>query len=392
MSPRILSNIFNTLTGTAKRVVKNNLDNAIGRGLFVNSGAKNSDDVLRLLNRNMLNAKELGTFLKILLNDGDAAVKKAVSDIFVENPSIKTKFKNLTEKEFRDELSRLNFNDGAIEYIIKSWKDKGNRLVSPLSRKIVDFTKAKFYTGAPDSFKRMFLDGIKQPSALKRYKQAINIVTDTVRFNPFKRVSKEEAKKVSMWFVSGIDRTPKDIKNILVKEGILPLGVNVAASVLRRWVALSLLITIFEAAKETISEYAGNDYAEYASDKGFLTILAHHFVQNLTFADVKWVIPVTYFWQYVYPEIDKWGSALLSGNPSRLKRELDDTLIGLDKTQTIPKTLDQQLTEEQKSEIMMDNNGNWYLSNTNHPLKRHNGMWVVKVQDKWYKLKDIKQN
>ena len=126
MNPRRFKVLYDAASNAVKRAIKSNIDDAISKGKF-SSNFRNSDEVLNALGRGALNPSELGVVTKALINNGDTAIRSQIADALTNNSSFTTKYlDNLTEKEVRAELSRVGFENDAIEEVIKNWKSKGN--------------------------------------------------------------------------------------------------------------------------------------------------------------------------------------------------------------------------------------------------------------------------
>ena len=250
------------------------------------------------------------------------------------------------------------------------------------------------------------MEGWKSPSAGKRWKQLANIIYSPksggllplIKFrNPLKHLSSEEQKKVWAWTFSGQDKTPKEIIELLKKGGIKGMVGYTSGLLLKRYVALCAVLAGFEASVELYKDVTGKSPNEFAEDEGFIKMalmrFSNEFLEELsTVENFKYISPVIFLSEYVYPELERYGSSLVSGNPDRIQADIDDIMNQVESPQgTIPSTLKTQASNAgiSESEIKMDDDGNWYLSSSRYPLKQKSGTWVVNIDDNWYKLSDI---
>lgn len=399
MNPQTLYRIFNNLRGVAKNSLLRSLDNEIATGVFRNSRYVNANQILNALRLGRLSSTEAGHFVRILMNEAGGVTAERIAKLLYENKSFRDNFGKLTEKKLRESLFNKGFTDDSIDALIKTWKDEGHSfgtLVNIAGESITDFLKnlkkTKLWKTSPESFKRQVLEGVKKEGVLKMYKMLFQIGRDSLKLQPFKRITKDEAKKLGMWLISGVDEVPKDILNIVRKEGLVAFGGRISATLLKRWIFLSLFVAGIKAGVEYVKERMGTDPNQYSEEDGFFKILGLRVADNFEFANLNWVIPVSFFWNEIYPAVDALGSAVLSNNDERIQAEMDNILYNVESTSVIPNSLKQQATDEQLSLIMMDNNGNWYLESARYPLRNLRGEWLVSIEGKWYKLNDIRKN
>jgi len=142
MNPRRFKSFYDAASNTVKIAIKRNIDDAISKGKF-SSNFRNSDEVLNALGRGALNPSEVGVVTKALINNGDAVIRRQIADALTNNSSFTTKYlDNLTEDGAKAQLSRVGFENDAIEEVIKSWKSKGNSFRSIFSDKVKNFFKS----------------------------------------------------------------------------------------------------------------------------------------------------------------------------------------------------------------------------------------------------------
>lgn len=399
MNPQTIYRIFNNLRGTAKNSLLRSLDNEIATGVFRNSGYVNANQILNALRLGRLSSVEAGHFIRILMNEAGGVTAERIAKLLYENKSFRDRFGNLTEKKLRESLFNKGFTDDSIDTLIKTWKDEGHSfgtLLNIAGESIINFLnnikKTKLWKTSPESFKRQVVEGAKKEGVLQMYKMLFRIGRDSLKLRPFKNITKDEAKKLGMWLISGIDEVPKDILNIVRKEGLVAFGGRVSSTLLKRWLYLSIFVASMKAVVEYFKERMGVDPKQYSEDDGFFKIAALRVWDNFEFANLNWVIPVAFFWNEIYPAINGLGSAILSNNDERIQAEMDNILYNVESTSAIPNSLKQQATDEQLSSIMMDNNGNWYLESARYPLRNLNGEWLVSIGGKWYKLSEIRKN
>jgi len=319
----------------------------------------------------------------------------------------------------------LNVSDEVIKGIEKNIKDNleqtspdvykkifGNVVSDTLKKgyeKFKSFWNSNLTSGWKGSFSQKypnFMDGWKSPSSGKRWKQLANIIYSPksggllplIKFrNPLKHLSPEEQKKVWMWTFSGQDKTPKEIIELLKKSGLKGAAGYSTGLLLKRYVSLCALLAAYEAIVEYYRDTTGKSPNEFAEDEGFIKMalmrFSNEFLEELsTVENFKYISPVFFLSEYVYPELERYGSSILSGNPDRMQADIDDIINQVESPQgTIPSTLRTQASSAgiSQSEIKMDSNGNWYLSSSRYPLKQKSGTWVVSIDGSWYKLSDI---
>ena len=319
----------------------------------------------------------------------------------------------------------LNVSDEVIKGIEKNIKDNleqtspdvykkifGNVVSDTLKKgyeKFKSFWNSNLTSGWKGSFSQKypnFMDGWKSPSSGKRWKQLANIIYSPksggllplIKFrNPLKHLSPEEQKKVWMWTFSGQDKTPKEIIELLKKSGLKGAAGYSTGLLLKRYVSLCALLAAYEAIVEYYRDTTGKSPNEFAEDEGFIKMalmrFSNEFLEELsTVENFKYISPVFFLSEYVYPELERYGSSILSGNPDRMQADIDDIINQVESPQgTIPSTLRTQASSAgiSQSEIKMDSNGNWYLSSSRYPLKQKSGAWVVSIDGSWYKLSDI---
>ena len=319
----------------------------------------------------------------------------------------------------------LNVSDEVIKGIEKNIKDNleqtspdvykkifGNVVSDTLKKgyeKFKSFWNSNLTSGWKGSFSQKypnFMDGWKSPSSGKRWKQLANIIYSPksggllplIKFrNPLKHLSPEEQKKVWMWTFSGQDKTPKEIIELLKKSGLKGAAGYSTGLLLKRYVSLCALLAAYEAIVEYYRDTTGKSPNEFAEDEGFIKMalmrFSNEFLEELsTVENFKYISPVFFLSEYVYPELERYGSSILSGNPDRMQADIDDIINQVESPQgTIPSTLRTQASSAgiSQSEIKMDSNGNWYLSSSRYPLKQNSGTWVVSIDGSWYKLSDI---
>lgn len=319
----------------------------------------------------------------------------------------------------------LNVSDEVIKGIEKNIKDNleqtspdvykkifGNVVSDTLKKgyeKFKSFWNSNLTSGWKGSFSQKypnFMDGWKSPSSGKRWKQLANIIYSPksggliplIKFrNPLKHLSPEEQKKVWMWTFSGQDKTPKEIIELLKKSGLKGAAGYSTGLLLKRYVSLCALLAAYEAIVEYYRDTTGKSPNEFAEDEGFIKMalmrFSNEFLEELsTVENFKYISPVFFLSEYVYPELERYGSSILSGNPDRMQADIDDIINQVESPQgTIPSTLRTQASSAgiSQSEIKMDSNGNWYLSSSRYPLKQKSGTWLVSIDGSWYKLSDI---
>lgn len=248
------------------------------------------------------------------------------------------------------------------------------------------------------------MDGWNSTSTGKRWRQLASVIYSRkgglfplIRFrNPLKHLSSEEQKKVWMWAFSGQDKTPKEIVELLRKSGLKGAAGYSAGLLLKRYISLCALLAAYEALVEYYKDVTGKSPNDYAEDEGFIKIafmrFANEFLEEFsTISNFKYISPVFFLAEYVYPELNRYGGDLASGNSDRIRADIDDIANGVESTRSIPSTLETQANSAgiSMSEIKMDENGNWYLSNSRYPLKQIGSVWSVKIEGYWYKLSDI---
>jgi hypothetical protein len=262
MNPRNLRILFDSLNGAARRVLRREFDDAIQRGLFVNSGVRNADELLLALRVGRLNPVEMGRVVKIMMNDGTDSLRKSISESLVQNPSIQNTYKGQTEKVIRERLKNSGFTDESVESFIESWKGAGLKF-GTLSQRAVEIlkniSKSALYKNSPENIKKGFRRGLETKGVQNLYFNAVKLPFSTVRdlaglrFRTlFKRLTNQESQRLFTWLLSGIDSTPKDIINILKKEGLLSLGAQTISSGLKRWLIVSLFLSLVSGLYETI--------------------------------------------------------------------------------------------------------------------------------------------
>jgi len=319
----------------------------------------------------------------------------------------------------------LNVSDEVIKGVEKHIKDNleqtspdvykkifGNVVSDTLKKgyeKFMSFWNSNLTSGWKSSFLQKypnFMDGWTSPSSAKRWKQLANIIYSPKsggffpwrKFkNPLKHLSKEERLKVWMWTFSGQDKTPKEIFELLKKSGLKGVAGYSTGLLLKRYVSLCAILAAYEAIVETYRDYAGKSPNEFAEDEDLITIglmrFSNEFLEELSSVEnFKYISPAYFLSKYVYPEVNRYGSSLASGNPDRIQAHIDDIINQVESPQgTIPSTLRTQASSAgiSQSEIKMDSNGNWYLSSSRYPLKLKSGTWVVSIDGSWYKLSDI---
>jgi hypothetical protein len=319
----------------------------------------------------------------------------------------------------------LNVSDEVIKGIEKNIKDNleqtspdvykkifGNVVSDTLKKgyeKFKSFWNSNLTSGWKGRFSQKypnFMDGWTSPSSGKRWKQLANIIYSPksggifpmIKFrNPLKHLSPEEQKKVWMWTFSGQDKTPKEIFELLKKSGLKGAAGYSTGLLLKRYVSLCALLAAYEAIVEYYRDNTGKSPNEFAEDEGFIKMalmrFSNEFLEELsTVENFKYISPVFFLSEYVYPELNRYGSSILSGNPDRMKADIDDIINQVESPQgTIPSTLRTQASSAgiSQSEIKMDSNGNWYLSSSRYPLKQKSGTWLVSIDGSWYKLSDI---
>lgn len=319
----------------------------------------------------------------------------------------------------------LNVSDEVIKGIEKNIKDNLEQTSPDVYKKIfggvvsdtlkkgyekfMSFWNSNLTSGWKGSFSQNypnFMDGWNSPSSGKRWKQLANIIYSrkSGRFvpwlklrNPLKHLSPEEQKKVWMWTFSGQDKTPKEILELLKKSGLKGVAGYSSGLLLKRYISLCALLASYEALVEYYKDVTGKSPNDYAEDEGFIKItlmrFANEFLEEFsTISNFKYISPVFFLSEYVYPELTKYGGDLASGNPDRIRADIDDIANGVESPQgTIPSTLSTQASSAgiSQSEIKMDSNGNWYLSTSRYPLKQKSGTWLVSIDGSWYKLSDI---
>jgi hypothetical protein len=319
----------------------------------------------------------------------------------------------------------LNVSDEVIKGVEKNIKDNlektspdvykkifGNVVSDTLKKgyeKFKSFWNSNLTSGWKSSFSQTypnFMDGWKSPSSGKRWKQLANLIYSKksggllplIKFrNPLKHLSAEEQKKVWMWTFSGQDKTPKEILELLKKSGLKGAAGYSVGLLLKRYISLCAILAGYESIVEYYKDVTGKSPNEYAEDEGFIKMalmrFSNEFLEELsTVENFKYISPVFFLSEYVYPELQRYGSSILSGNPDRIQADIDDIANQVESPQsTIPSTLSTQASSAgiPQSEIKMDSNGNWYLTTSRYPLKLKSGTWVVNIEGNWYKLSDI---
>ncbi len=320
----------------------------------------------------------------------------------------------------------LNVSDEVIKGIEKNIKDNleqtspdvykkifGNVVSDSLKKgyqKFMSFWNSNLTSGWKGSFSQKypnFMDGWKSPGSLTRWSQlwsavrpfgSQNIINSRIFGGKgvLNKLTPEERKKVLMWTLSGQDKTPKEIIGLFQKAGIKGAAGYTSGLLIKRYVSLCATLAAVEMVVELYKDVTGKSPNEYAEDEGlfdtFVMRLADEFIQELsTIGNFKYISPVVFLSKYVYPNLNKYGGDLGSGNTDRIKSDIQDIQNGVNSTQSIPSTLKTQASNAgiSESEIKMDNVGNWYLGSSRYPLKQNGGTWVVSIDDNWYKLSDI---
>ena len=396
MNPRILFGLFDGLVGASKVAMRREIDDAIQAGIFTT--ARNSNDLIAALRAGRLTGTEIGHFAKILMNNGDDALRNNIAKELIKSKSFKDLFAQNTEDTCRNKLLQAGWSNQTTESIIEAWKKEGGKFGTLSMRAIKGLNQIKqstLYKLSPSVFKKHFIEGFRTKGQIKLYKDSFlmpfNFANDVFKLtNPFKRLTSKEGSRVIMWLILGVDKPTKDILKLLAKEGLIPLGGQVLGSGAKRWLIISAFLTSLNALYETYLEYQGRDEKENIDNYNFFTIFGNQLLDNLTPAEFKHVFPVGVFWNYIWPSINIPLSDLLSGRGlSNTLNRLRHELLRVDEG-NVPETLKSQ-AKTLINDISSDGYGSYFLGDELLPIKPYQGMWVVQIEGQWYKISDIEK-
>jgi len=316
------------------------------------------------------------------------------------NKSGRENFFGRVSGDVDDELIKIadayvdNLSDDFASYA----KIKNPKIKIPNASKILSkLNKSPFFKTAPESLKSGFKAGLRQKGVARLYWDAltfpINIAGDLFTLSlgrMFKRITSKESQRFHMWLASGVPKAPKDILQILKKEGLLPLAAETVGASVRRFLVVSAFLTGVNAIYNVYLERIGEKEKEYMDDRNALLLFLVRLRDNPKYAKLTHIFPYKIFWNYIIPSINIPLSDILSSRGLSLKTI--DALkhkFGLVDVENLPESL-----IKAAGTLVGDidyENGNYFLGYERLPIKSYQKTWVVKINGQWYKLSEIEK-
>jgi len=403
----LIRSLFNASKSSTRRAVKSAISKEFKTG-GVFSSYKNFDEVLLALrNRSLSAAQKNFLFKTIFQKTTDPKLLEDYSKILFKSKRFINKYSQVSETAFKNDLKSKGFSDNQVDVIAQTWKKEGysfnkgktsSTVKNPNASKILSkLNKSPFFKTAPESLKSSFKAGLRQKGVARLYWDAltfpINIAGDLFTLSlgrMFKRITSKESQRLYMWLASGVPKAPKDILQILKKEGLLPLAAETVGASVRRFLVVSAFLTGVNAVYNVYLERIGEKEKEYMDDRNALLLFLYRLWDNPKYAKLTHIFPYKIFWNYIIPSINIPLSDILSSRGLSLKTI--DALkhkFGLVDVENLPESL-----IKAAGTLVGDidyENGNYFLGYERLPIKSYQKTWVVKINGQWYKLSEIEK-
>ena len=201
--------------------------------------------------------------------------KEVASKVYPNGPSGSPNMVN--RKKILDGYEQLGLNPDRMDDLLKRNAGKGKKTTSILGN---------------NQYVKGFKKGWDSPNILKDAVKKIWI--SKVKGD---KLTKEQWKRLGMWFTTGSNRLPTEIIQDLRTLGFGPTVASFGGEVLKRWRYLLVNLTLLNFALQAITDNLDSD-AEYGPEWGGFEIFLDRIRRAWVWPDLNWVLPMFVTWEY----------------------------------------------------------------------------------------------